>query len=531
MSRAAGASRPGWTAAGWAAVALFAILVLRFWHPVYGFTRFLQLDAADEATAIAGLRGQPVYVYRNTGGYDGQYYAQIAYHPLLNAPELKTAVDNLNYRARRILPPAIAWVLAGGRGSQIARVYAWLNVACWLALAVLCWRILPVRDAKSFVAWVGILFSAGALTSVRFALTDLIAATLTVSAMGGARRQGARGGERAGWGQPAPPLALAALCRETALLALPGMWTKPWWARKNLIATAVAVIPLSLWLAYIRLRLGPGDPGLNNFTWPLLGWANKWLASIQAVGGPVDFALTASTLLAVAGLTVQAIYLLAHPRTDEPWWRVGIAYLVLLTVLGHAVWENFPGAAFRVVLPLTIGCNLLMARNRAGWGWLLAANLGVAAGLVALAQVPDDPQELSAASAHGKWAVVREGSGWFGAEHTARHRWAWAGGPATLSIEGWPRAKGVVHCALELRSVQARRLAIRQGDRLCWSGTVGPVKTAAAWDIDLEDGHALLQLASDGPAVRESADIRSRALAFAVYDLKVSFPDAGSASP
>jgi len=557
-----------WRIAGGAAAVLFAVLVLRFWHPVYGFTRFLQLDAENDGTKIQAFRDQPIYVYRNTGGYDGQYYAQIANHPLLNAPELRTAVDNLNYRARRILPAVMAWVIAGGRAGEIARVYAWLNVVCWFVLAGMAWRVLEVADGKSFVAWAGILFSAGTLLSVRFALTDLIAATLTLAAVGGARPpplsknqtvHAGVGGARppgalgivrvrdqnavgpsapgtsdealAKWEGRAPPtLALAALGRETALLALPGIWTRPWFSRKNLSATIIATVPLALWLAYIRLRLGPGDAGFSNFTWPLLGLANKWIASVRALHGPVDFALTFSTLLAVAGLTIQGTYCIFRPRFSEPWWRVSIAYVVLLVFLGQAVWEGFPGAAFRAVLPLTLACNLLMGRRQANWLWLIGGNLTVAAGLVALWQVPIDPRELGAAAAGHQRAIFWEGSGWYGAEHSARHSWAWAGGPATMAVDYWPggRGRATLRCEAELRSLAPQHVTIRQGTRICWQGAVGPVKTPAEWEISIEGGHAAVELQGGHAPVPESAEAQARALAFAVYDLKVSFSDAPS---
>src|SRR6266542_4736268 len=52
-------------AAGLAAVLLFLWLVARFWHPVYGFTRFLQLDASNDNTKIEAFRAMPVFVDRD----------------------------------------------------------------------------------------------------------------------------------------------------------------------------------------------------------------------------------------------------------------------------------------------------------------------------------------------------------------------------------------------------------------------------------------------------------------------------------
>src|SRR5437870_5732871 len=119
-------------AAGLVAVAVFFLLISRFWHPVYGFTAFFQVDAANDDLKITAFRELPVYVHRDTGGYDGLYYAQIAHDPTLRDPELARALDNFGYRARRILPPALAWLIGFGRPAWIIRVYSLLNVGAWL---------------------------------------------------------------------------------------------------------------------------------------------------------------------------------------------------------------------------------------------------------------------------------------------------------------------------------------------------------------------------------------------------------------
>ena len=111
------ATSPRWQvrAAGIVAVVVFLGLVARFWHPVYGFTALFQLDASNDGVKIAAFRELPVYVHRDTGGYDGLYYAQIAQDPTLRDPALPPAMDNFAYRARRILPPALAWLLGAGQ--------------------------------------------------------------------------------------------------------------------------------------------------------------------------------------------------------------------------------------------------------------------------------------------------------------------------------------------------------------------------------------------------------------------------------
>ena len=108
-------------AAGLAAAVFFLVLVARFWHPVYGFTSLIQLDGTNDDLKIAAFREHPVFVYPGAAGYDGLYYAQIAYDPTLRSPELPRAMDNFAYRARRILPPALAWLFAAGQPAAGSR--------------------------------------------------------------------------------------------------------------------------------------------------------------------------------------------------------------------------------------------------------------------------------------------------------------------------------------------------------------------------------------------------------------------------
>ena len=57
------------------AVMLFLWVVVRCWHPVYGFTAFLQFDAAHQPTAIAAFREYPVFSYTGFAPYDGMQYS------------------------------------------------------------------------------------------------------------------------------------------------------------------------------------------------------------------------------------------------------------------------------------------------------------------------------------------------------------------------------------------------------------------------------------------------------------------------
>lgn len=516
-SEGRGGSRRAVRLAGITAVAVFLGLVARFWHPVWGLTAFIQLDASYDAKKIEAFRAQPVYVFRDSGPYDGIAYSQIAYHPMLRADELRTAVDNLAYRARRILPSALAWLLAGGDPARIVQVYVLLNVAAWLALAAILWRLLAVDDFRSWLAWAGLLFSAGALASVREALTDLIALCFLAGAMLAKERNHPR--IAPGW------LAAAALSRETSLAALPGLWTKPWLSGANARRTLIAGAPLALWMLYIRSQVGPASQGWSNFALPIAGLAEKWTASIAAAGLPHDRVLGWTTLLATAGLTAQASFLLLRPRIADPWWRIGGAYGVMMLLLGTAVWEGYPGAAQRVLLPMSLAFFVTARRQRASTAWLLAGGLTVFAGLLPLLDAPFDIREMAAARHADDACIVRVGDGWFGSERTRRHIWAWSQGDAHLDIRSWPRAERTWRIDFSMRSLVPRTVEILQDGRELWRGTIGAARTPVAVTFRAAGGGARLDFLTDAPAVPEGADPGARRLAFALYDPQVNVTD------
>jgi hypothetical protein len=506
-------------AAGLAAVAAFLILAGRFWHPYYGFTKFVQLGEQDAQRGIHEIRDYPVYAYPGTHSYDGAAYVQIAFHPSLRSPELEGAIGNVPYRARRILGSALAWTLAGGTPSRIAGIYAGLNLAVWLAFAFLLWRVLPVVDARSWLAWAGVLFSAGALHSVRLALTDLLAATLLTGALAL--------GERGRAGGAVGLLAAAGLARETALGAVAGLWRGPWnsaraWTRNLAIAAAVA-LPLVAWMTYIRWKAGSADQGFGNFAWPLMGWIEKWPATLAEYRQHPNFRwLTITTLLATIGLTVQAVFLLRRRRDESAWWRAGLASVALMAIVGTAVWEGHPGAVTRVVLPLGIAFAVLAVRERAGWAWLAGASLTVFSGVLALWHVPADEHEVAAGRyAYGAY-VARVDSGWFGVERLRRNAWAWSGERGNLVIDTSRRGSLPMRVRLKLGAITPREIEVRAGTAVVWRGLVGE---KPAWieipSVPRERGRIVLAITSAVAPVRESAAPEARALGFALHGVQL----------
>lgn len=504
-------------AAGLLAVAVFLALIARFWHPVYGFTAFFQLDGANDDLKITAFRTLPVYVHRETGGYDGLYYAQIAHDPSLRDPELPRAMDNLPYRARRILPPVLAWFAGAGHPPWIVTAYSLLNVAAWLALAALSWRLLAVRDARGLLAWVGLLYSAGALGSVRLALTDLVALALLAAALLALERGRARSG--LGW------LAAAGLARETSLLAVAGCVGRPWLSVRNAVGSFLVAAPLAAWLAYIRWRVGGADQGWSNFTSPGAGWLEKLQSALADLALVGDRPLAWSTLLAAVGLTVQAWWFVVRRDLADRWWRLGAAYAVMLLFLGTAVWEGQPGAATRVLLPLNLAFNVIVHRARAPLVWLLLGNLTVVAGLVSLRDVPRDWQELAAVRRGALACVAREGTGWHGGERNAKHRWHWNSGRGTVRLRAWSAADTPLDLVFSLRALRPCTVRIVQDGRTLAELPAGPNRTAHRVRARLAATPGEIEFVGDRPPVPENASPGARLLGFALYDLALELPE------
>ncbi len=357
----------------WIAAVLFAALILAKFSPQTGFTSLIRFGEAWQERRLGAVQALPVTTARDSSGYDGQFYAQIALDPLLRDPTLPAALDAPSYRARRILTPATAAITGLGNPWWTLQAYALLNAFCWFALGGLLYRQIEPDGTHAFARWAGCMFSLGVLDSVRQSLVDLPALLLLVLATS-AYTKAQRSTRSTLW------LALANLTKETsllgsvALLADRSLRPFPW--RRAGIALLAATLPLALWSLYVEQRFAsmPGSDGLGNFTWPLLGLLTQAKYSLREVSlGNLDSRYTFS-LIGIVGLGTQAWVLWRSPHPQSPWWRIGTAYSILLLFLSPWVWSGY-WAACRAVLPMTIAFNLLLPATRGFWPLWILGNL------------------------------------------------------------------------------------------------------------------------------------------------------------
>jgi len=363
-----------------AAAAFVVAGVLARWRSDTGFSALVRFGHAWDERRLAAVAAHPLAVVPGAG-YDGQFYAQLAVDPRVSSPAVQQALDLPQYRARRILLPAIARVLGGGSAWATLNFYALLNLAAWLVLAWRLWRRVAPLGGRGLAVWSACLLGLGALDSVRFALTDLpatLAMFLAVESWETGRKRMA-----VVW------VALGGLTRETSVLA--GTLFVPtdrrdargWLAGGG--RALVAALPLLAWSAWLAWELPPDAGGLaGNFDWP--GFALVRHAGICAhaiAGGDFDGRYTFGVVAAI-GLAYQAGFVLRRASTAGdavPWVRVGLPFAVLFWFLGDNVWHGYWAVA-RACLPLTLAFNLLLPADRHFWWRLALGNAFLVHGIV-----------------------------------------------------------------------------------------------------------------------------------------------------
>jgi hypothetical protein len=371
-----------------AVVVGFLLTVASYYDRTTGLTIFLGLPANSHSYELPQVQAVAHAHDPVDGGYDAQFYAQMAVDPLLRDPNIDRAMDKPAYRAHRILLSWTASALGAGDVRATLRIFAIQNVVAWLLLAGLLLKWLPPRDARTFVLWAGILLTHGLLTSVRNALTDGPSVLLTAAAVLAIER-----------GRPwlaALVTGLSGLARETNIFAgaifIGQLNRSPWSWVKAGCGILLCVLPLVLWLDYLRSIYGDAAfVGGEHITTPLAGlwWKlqSTWTGLVTqglSIQTTANVAMLVS-LAAQGGALIWCSVQWVKHRTGSPAWLLVAWPFLLLTLTAHrVVWDGTPGAITRVVLPLTVGVNVLLARHpRAPWWLIIAANLSVVAGLMA----------------------------------------------------------------------------------------------------------------------------------------------------
>lgn len=297
-------------------------------------------------------------------GFDGQYYHIVAHDPWLTG-DTEGYVDNPRVRWRRILVPALAWLLAFGQTGFISAAYV-LVVLGFTVLGVFwCARL---AQLTGYSPWLGLAFLALPAT---FVSLDRMTIDVALGALTAGYALYLRTNS---YGKLAVTLTLAPLVRETGLLLLAGycLWRLVNRHTVPVFAAASAALPTLAWYAYVHSRTGP-DSTPWVAAWPFSGLLGGLSAARFGVGGLGAQIALGLDLLALAGilLAIAATLRVVLPQPPDALAWSALLFIPLAAILGKAdVWEQTYAFA-RIFSPLLLLLGVF-ALDRRAWWWALA---------------------------------------------------------------------------------------------------------------------------------------------------------------
>jgi hypothetical protein len=324
------------------------------------------------AFALVGTRysqGDP----QGSPGYDGQFAYYVARDPAAGW----RYCDVPAYRYQRILYPLLAWMLALGRPEVVGWTLIALNVAALAGGTYFTGRLLAVWGVSRWYALVYGLYG-GLVAGLRLDLTEPMAYGLVQAGLWAwqeqearRRKQGAQSESGFGvWGLGFAVLALAALAKETTLIAAAGLLLylvlEHRWREAAGLGLVVG-LPFVAWQGVLwawlgRPGIGAGGAMATSFEWlPFAGllrvatvsWPAFWL--LLAIEGPLF------VLPIIWALTTSVRDLVRGRR--HPWVTVLLAQAAALPFLPFSTWRE-PLAMARLAVGLVAATSLYGAQRR-----------------------------------------------------------------------------------------------------------------------------------------------------------------------
>ena len=285
------------------------------------------------AFALVGTRygeGDP----EGTPGYDGQFSYFIASDPLNGWRRC----DVPAYRYQRILLPLLAWVLALGRPEGVGWTLVAVNLA---ALAGGTWATERLLAARGVSPWYALIygFYGGLVAGLRLDLAEPLAVGLV--------QGGLLAWERGRWKLTGGLLALAALAKETSLVAVAGLLLYLALERRWREATELGLIvgmPFVIWQGVLWAWLGQPGVGSGGEMATPFEWIPFWgLGRVATVSLPAFWLLLAIEgplfVLPTAWALVASVRDLAR-GLRHPWVTVLLARAAVLPFLPHSTWRE-----------------------------------------------------------------------------------------------------------------------------------------------------------------------------------------------
>ncbi|MEK7405976.1 MAG: hypothetical protein AAB225_12780 [Acidobacteriota bacterium] len=226
-----------------AAFLLWQALAVHFLYGGHWTALFYTGDRASLPPALAGR----TYLWPQSDGYDGQYYRLVAHAPLLQR-ETVAALGSEGWRYRRILVPALSWLLAAGRPGLIDSCY--IAVVAAFVFAGVWWLAAYAKLGGAPAAW-GLLVLAVPATLISMQrLTIDVALVSLCAGLVYYQQRGSAGGIAA-------VLAAACLVRETGALLVAAACVHALLGRRRLrvLLFAACALPALAWNLFVAARL------------------------------------------------------------------------------------------------------------------------------------------------------------------------------------------------------------------------------------------------------------------------------------
>jgi hypothetical protein len=336
---------------------------------------------ADPAKVPAGL-----YVHRDTGGFDGQFFYRLALDPLTDkATAHGITLDIPTYRQQRVLYPAIVWLVTGGGHS---RLLPWalilVNLAA-LTVVAYCAARLVVSSGRSALWGVPLALVPGGAVALTRDTSELCAAAGVLGALLLLRQRRVV--------PAAIVMCLAVLARETTLVIPLGIFAaegvhllrrrRPDWARVGAAAVATAVFAGWQLFCWRRWGTAPLLSGAGAAGSPVVGFLRTAVSDLREA--------TPERWLDVGGMAFLAAFAAgggwAIRRTSAPSnerWAFAAAVLIMV-LLNPVQWTSHTGY-LRATIELSMLGGLVLIGRRRPWadGLVLgSAGIWLAAAVVA----------------------------------------------------------------------------------------------------------------------------------------------------
>jgi hypothetical protein len=300
---------------------------------------------------------------------------------------------------------------------------------------------------------------------------------------------------------------------------------------RAILKGAIVALPLIGWFVILRWRLPEAGQlaGARNFQLPLVDWAQRWHELIVASrADTINWKYLPSGIATHLSVTVQAAFLLGWWRWREAAWRLAVPFAALMLVLGAAVWEGYPGASSRVLLPMLLGFNLLVPKGRRWWPILVLGNLTMWFGPTTI-----EPRlgELHSVNIMNH-AVLESGDSapeltvefprpWHRAESDGDEFWRWSEDDADIVLNNPFSVALKVEIRGRWHAHRERTAYLKQGDTVLWRQLLG--RNVADWrvvDIIIPPGISTLRIESDSPS--SATDARdSRQISVCLWRLSI----------